>query len=278
MTVEQLFPLPSRSLPLNGLYLKHELYRMGRDSRKAFVYADFVTSLDGRIGVPGSVNQELVIPKEILNPRDWRLFHELAVQADVILSTGRYLRQYAQGEAQDIISSLKEPHFADLIDWRIAQGMNPKPALGVISASLDFPLPEEIWENYKEVLVFTGQKTDPVRIRQLQKKNVKVIFPEKNGEFDGGRLVSILSELGYRSVHVTTGPKIFRLLLAASVVDRLYLTIVLRLLGTQNYASIVEGELLVPPFDLKLYELYYDRHAFNGVGQIFSSYDKYLGI
>lgn len=278
MTVEQLFPLPSRSLPLNGLYLKHELHRMRGDSGKAFVYADFITSLDGRIGVPGSVNQELVIPKEILNQRDWRLFHELAVQADVILSTGRYLRQYARGEAQDIISSLKDPRFEDLMAWRIAQGMDPKPALGVVSASLDFPLPEDIWENYKEVLVFTGQKADPVRVDQLEKQNVKVVFPVKKGKFDGKRLVSILSELGYRSIHMTTGPKIFSLLLASRVVDRLYLTIVLRLLGIQDYASIVEGELLAPPFDLKLYELYYDRHAFNGVGQIFSCYDKYRGI
>ncbi len=273
-TVVQLFPPPSRSLPLKGLYLKHELHLIGQKSGRAFVYANFITSLDGRIAIPRPVYQGLLVPKEISNPRDWRLFHELAIQADVILSSGRYLREYAKGEAQDIISSLMEPRFADLMAWRSDQGLDPKPVLGVISASLDFSLPEGIWENYRGVLVYTSNAADPARVGQLQKQNAKVFFRGEMGSVDGKRLISSLSEQGYRTVYVTAGPRVFHMLLDARVVDRLYLTLALRLLGGQEYASIVEGGLLEPPFDLELHELYYDRWALDGIGQLFSCYDR----
>ena len=51
--VIRLFPGPGQELPLQGLYLNHALRQKAESLGRPFVYANFVTSLDGRIAVPG---------------------------------------------------------------------------------------------------------------------------------------------------------------------------------------------------------------------------------
>ena len=63
------------------------------------------------------------------------------------------------------------------------------------------------------------------------------------------------------------------LLLADGVLDRLYVTLAHRLLGGAPFAGMVEGPLLEPPVDLTLNTLYLDTVGFDGVGQMFVSYD-----
>jgi len=41
------------------------------------------------------------VPDSVANPRDWRLFQELAAQADVLVMSARHLRELAAGAAQD---------------------------------------------------------------------------------------------------------------------------------------------------------------------------------
>ena len=57
-------------------------------------------------------------------------------------TSGRYLREYAEGRAQEILTVYDDPAFADLTQWRREQGLPPQPDLAVISASLDFPVPQ----------------------------------------------------------------------------------------------------------------------------------------
>jgi hypothetical protein len=66
------------------------------------------------------------------------------------------------------------------------------------------------------------------------------------------------------------------LLLAAGVLDRLYLTLTGRILGGQPFSSIVEGPLLEPSVDFKLMSLYYDPLALEGIGQLFSAYETVI--
>jgi hypothetical protein len=100
--ITQLYPLPPTERPLKGTYLAHELRLYSQQSERAFVYSNFVTSLDGRIAIPHPSKPGLMVPKNTANDRDWRLFQELAAQADLIISTGRYLRDWAEGRAQEI--------------------------------------------------------------------------------------------------------------------------------------------------------------------------------
>ncbi|MFN2221501.1 MAG: pyrimidine reductase, partial [Candidatus Promineifilaceae bacterium] len=100
--VLQLYPLPSQQRPLKGLYLAHDLREQEpRTAGRPTIYSNFVTSLDGRIAIPHPSRPGMMVPKTTANERDWRLFQELATQADLIISSGRYLRDWADGRAQE---------------------------------------------------------------------------------------------------------------------------------------------------------------------------------
>ena len=272
-SVLQLYPLPGREVQLEGLYLGHNLRNLAASAARPFIYSNYVTSLDGRIAVPHPTKPGMVVPQATANERDWRAFQELAVQADILLTTGRYLRDYADGRAQEILQVYDDPRFADLKDWRLAQGLSPQPDLALISASLDFPIPPGLTGEGRSVLVITTENADPERIKALEAQTGQVITAGGTG-VSGQRLTQALVERGYNLIYNAAGPKVLHLLLADAVLDRLYLTLANRILGGQPFSSIVEGDLLVPPTDFRLQAAYLDPHALEGLGQLFTSYDR----
>jgi riboflavin biosynthesis pyrimidine reductase len=267
--VLQLHPQPARELPLTGLYLSHNLRRQGQDD--IFVYTNYITSLDGRIATPHPSRPGMTVPRQIANDRDWRLFQELAVQADIIITSGRYLRDYADGRAQEILQVYDDPRFADLKAWRLDQGLPAQPDLAVVSGSLDFPIPELLTADGRSVLVFTTTRADHERKVGLEDQLGRVLIAGED-RVTGTQLVSQLRDLGYHSVFNGTGPKVMHLLLADRVLNRLYLTLANRLLGAQPFSSIVEGPLLEPPIDMSLNTVVFDPHGLDGLGQLFLSY------
>ena len=267
----KLYPLPAEEIPLAGAYLAHNLRQLAGAGGKPFVYANFITSLDGRIAVPHPSGQGLMVPKTTANERDWRLFQELASQADIILSSGRYLRDWAQGRAQEILQ-VDDSRFADLRQWRMEQGLSPHPDIAILSASLDFSIPSMLTAGGRRVIVFTTAGQDPQRVEQIQAQAGEVIAAGE-GSINGQLLLNSLAELGYRTVYSSAGPRILHLLLAGGALDRLYLTYANRLLGGQPFSSILEGPPLDPPVDLKIHEISIDPYALGGSGQLFVSYD-----
>ena len=272
----RLYPLPSQEVPLAGLYLNHELRRLAEGLDRPFVYSNFVTSLDGRIAIPGPTGSGLIVPKQIANRRDWRLFQELTVQADVIISSGRYLRDYAEGHAQEILrTDDDDPLFAGLRQWRIERGLPPQPDIAVISASLDFPIPDALTAGGRRVLIFTVRQADPQRMRTLEAHAGVQLIVAGETSVSGDQLVQAMAELGYRTIYSATGPKVLHLLLAAGVLDRLYLTLANRLLGGQPFSTIVEGSLLAPPIGMTLSTVVFDPSGLDGLGQLFLSYEMH---
>lgn len=269
----QLYPVPAREVELKGLYLGHDLRQHAADLGRAFVYTNYVTSLDGRIAVPRPGGKGMMVPQNTANDRDWRLFQELAVQADVIITSGRYLRDYAEGKAQEILRVYDNPSFEDLGRWRAERGLSAYPDLAVISGSLDFPVPAFLTQSSRRVVILTHGVSDPARRRELEMQAGQVIVAGEN-EVSGRQVVNALSEIGYRTIFMGTGPRVHHLLLSDDVLDRLYTTFAHRLLGGQPFSSLVEGELLDPAVDLKLYALYYDPHALDGLGQLFLAYNR----
>lgn len=272
-TVTQLYPLPPQELPLRGLYLGQDVRREAAALGRPFVYANFVASLDGRIAVPGPTGSGMVVPKQVANSRDWRLFQELAVQADVVISSGRYLRDYASGHAQEILRVYDDPQFADLAQWRVQQGLSPQPDIAVISASLDFPIPEALLAGGRRVVIFTTEQADRRQVRDLEAHAGQVVLAGES-TVAGDRLVQAMAGLGYRAIYSASGPKVLHLLLAAGVLDRLYLTLAHRLLGGDPFSSIVEGPLLAPAVGMRLHTAYYDAAALDGLGQMFLCYQR----
>ncbi len=268
--VLQIYPLPSAERELRGLYLAHDLRQYARENSSPYMYANFVSSLDGRIAVARPDGSGLMVPKNIANERDWRLYQELAAQADLIISSGRYLREWAAGRAQEILQT-DEPRFADLREWRTAHGLKPQPDIAIISSSLDFPIPDVLTHEGRKAIFFTTANPNGERVREIEKQAGQVIVAgEKSVE--GKLFAARVRELGYRTVYSGAGPKILRLLLADGVLDRLYLTFANRVLGGNPFATIVEGALLEPAVEFKLDALYFDGAGLEGVGQMFVSY------
>jgi riboflavin biosynthesis pyrimidine reductase len=271
--VTQLYPLPAQELPLHGLYLGHHVRQSAMVLGRPLVYANFVTSLDGRIAIPGPTGSGLVVPKQVANSRDWRLFQELAVQADVVISSGRYLRDYASGHAQEILRVYDDPQFADLAQWRTQQGLSAQPDIAVISASLDFPIPEALLAGGRRVVIFTTEQADRGRVRELEDRAGQVVMAGDSA-VTGDRLLQAMAGLGYQAIYSASGPKVLHLLLAAGALDRLYLTLAHRLLGGEPFSSIMEGPLLTPAAGMRLHTAYLDAAALDGLGQMFLCYQR----
>ncbi len=272
-TIWQLYPMPAQEVSLEGLYLRHDLRQYGESLGRPFVYTNYVASIDGRIAVPRPNGRGMMVPKDTANDRDWRLFQELAGQADVIISSGRYLRDYAEGKAQEILRIYDEPRFEDLGRWRSERGLPPYPDLAVVSGSLDFPIPPFLTQSGRKVIVITHAAADDARRRKLEDEAGRVITAGES-DVSGKRAIAALGDLGYRTIYMATGPRVHHLLLADDALDRLYMTTAHRLLGGQPFSSLVEGDLLEPATGFRLNSLYFDPHALDGLGQQFTCYER----
>lgn len=269
--IQQLYPLPIRELSLTGAYLAHDLRQFAISLDQPYIYANFVTSVDGRIATPKPRGADLTVPKAIANDRDWRLFQELAAQADLIISSGRYLRDWADGQAQEILQT-DDPRYADLREWREAQGLKPLPDIAVISGSLDFDVPAVLTAEGRRAIFFTTATAPAERVRQLEAQSGRVIIAGERS-VDGALLQQHLGELGYRIVYSAAGPRILYTLLRGQALNRLYVTYASRLLGGLPFSTLLEGPLLEPAVDLKMQTLYLDPAGLDSLGQLFVSYD-----
>ncbi len=269
-TVLRLYPAPIETMALQGLYLGHAL-RVRSDTGRAFVYSNFVASLDGRIALGSSHSSGFTIPKTITNRLDWQLFQELAAQADGLIVSGRYIRQLARGAAQDTLPLSQQPAYRDLFAWRHAQGLAPQPAVVVVSDSLDLPCLDALSKD-RAVFVATGSKANAARVRALEREGIFVIMAGSGRWVEGRLLREKMRQLGLMVIYSIAGPQIAAMLLADHVLDRLYLTHVHRILGGDEYTTLMEGPRLSPPVDFELFALYYQRASENSAGQMFSVY------
>jgi len=269
--ITQLFPQHAEALNLQGLYLSQELQHPGRE--RPFVYSNFVSSLDGRIALPAPVRNTHQVPAAIANPRDWRLYQELGAQADLLLTSARYYRQFALGEAQDTLPVGMEERFADLRQWRIEQGLKPQPDLAIASASLDIPARALAAYRNRQIHVLTGSDSPPDKRRHLEQLGIKVHLAGEGLSADGRQMVDIMGQAGYRSIYVIAGPSLLYSLLQDARLDRLYLTQAHCILGGEDFDTISWGSELRPPQKLRLRSLYYDSATPADCGQLLASYD-----
>ena len=266
------YPTPGGPVALQGLYLDAPLEPRGF-AGPLFVYSDFVVSLDGRIAaaLPGERRQR--VPAATANPRDWRLYQELAGHADLLITSGRYLRDLEAGRAQDVLPVSRDQAFADIRRLRQERGLAPQPDIAVVSGSLDFPVPQSLLRQGRRVMAFTAESAPAERVKDREREGARVI---KVGEanVDGGLLCDRLAEAGYRRAYSVTGARVLHTLLAARRLDTLFLTTVHRLIGGEPFTSLLQGEMLSSPAGFQLNSLYYDAAALDGVGQTFARYDR----
>ena len=269
----RLFPGPSASVPLRGLYLDEHLRPHGTPARP-FVYASFIASLDGRISLPDPETQVRKVPRTLANPRDWRLFQELAASADVLVTSGRYIRDLAAGVAQDTLPVSNKPEFSDLHKWRRAHGQSPQPAVAIVTGSLDLPIPEAILSSGRPMYVVTGAAADTSRVKTLTAQGVQVLKAGNGTRVEGHALVAALAQEGFGNIDMIAGAVLLDTFLVDGVFDRLYLTQACRILGGTSYETLHEGQQLNPPADFKLRSLYYDAAKAGTIEQLFTVFDR----
>jgi riboflavin biosynthesis pyrimidine reductase len=270
--VTRLYPSPGEQCPLEGLYLQHQLHTRGRPNRP-FVYSNFITSLDGRIAIAANDRTTHKVPAAIANPRDWRLYQELAGQADLLITSGRFYRQAVMGEAQDILPIGHQSTFADIRQWRLEQGLQKQPDIAIISGSLDIPLAALEPYRKRKILVITGANADQTRVKELQDHGIDIIHAGAGSRVDGSMMIPELASRGYQSIYAIAGPGVFQTLLEARIVDRLYLTIAQQLLGGDVFDTLSSGPLLAPAQGMQLVQLYHDTHAPDNGGQLLGCFE-----
>ncbi len=250
--LQPLYPPCDVSRPLEGTYLDLNLHKQA-DAGNVFIYANYIASLDGRIALYDESLGEYTVPKSIANDRDWRLYQELAGQADVMLTSARYFRQLEKGKAQDLLPVGSGEKYADIKAWRETQGLKAQPDVMILSNSLDIPLTALEKVQDREVIVCTGS-TDNAKIQGLEQADVTVLQAEEvTGAFVRQRLI----DLNYRSAYLIAGPKVHATFVQAGCVDELFLTTYFTLLGGTKVSGLLDA-YLPKAQSLKLLSSYLD--------------------
>ena len=273
LPVTQLLPPTGTARELQGLYLDEGLQGRGTTTRP-FVYSNYVSSIDGRIALPSPDHRSHQVPPAIGNARDWRLFQELAAQADVLITSARYFRQAEVGEHQDQLPVGPDEDFADLRAWRLQQGLAAQPDVVILSNSLDIPVAALQGYAQRNLYLAVGSGNDLARAHSLtHAAGIELLQAGKGAAVDGATLIRELGRLGYRSVYAIAGPAVLNTLLRGRVLDRLYLTQAHRLLGGTEFDTLNWGPVLNGAVTLEPAHLYLDSHAPQGASQLFAAYD-----
>ena len=269
-----LYPTPQKEVPLTGLYLDHRVHELGTQSRP-FVYANFVSSLDGRIALADTQYGNSYIPKHIMSSSDFRLFMELHAQADCLITHGGYLRALASKKLGNILQVGSHPQCTGLINWRKNNKLSEQPAIVIASASLDFPMHESLKNTQQPVYIATGVNADPYRVDKWKKLGYSVLFCGKDKMVQGAKLIHQLSLLGYKSIYLIAGPQMLDTMVRDNQLSRFYQTITHQLIGGKNFRTLLSNSELGSKGNLTLKSLYYDYDTSSPTssGQFFMQFE-----
>jgi riboflavin biosynthesis pyrimidine reductase len=264
--VIELFPTPGAERKLAGLHLSHDV-RSGIEAHSSFVFSGFISSIDGRIGTDGTVGA----PPSLGNERDWRLFQELIVQADVVVVSGRYVRDVGRGVARNIIPNATDGIDGDLVRYRVERGLSSQPAVAIVTRSGGFDTTVASGLS-DEVIVAYGAEVSAEMLQSWTDAGLDAVLVGEDGDVEVSRLMAALTERGHRVVFSAAGPKVLAMLLPA--LDALYLTLGAQLLGGQSYMTLLEGDELRPSRGFTVETVYLDRHGPSGTTQLFLEFRR----
>ncbi len=266
--VTRLFPDFQSDLPLPGLYWREDLRAFATHER-AFIYTNFVSSIDGRISVSDD-DVARGVPSALANHNDWRLYQELAAQADVVITSGRYVREKAAGIAGPMLTFAADETMRDIVEWRIELAGTPLPDVAVVSRALDFDVEAAKTIGGRVVALGSGACTED-RVHELEDAGVTVVLGRSTLGLTGMEIARGLFEAGYRTAFSAAGPGVAHTLIEDGVLDRLYVTQVFEVLGGRNYVTLNEGTLLDTPMSMKLDSLHLDAGK-DGAAQLFAAF------
>jgi len=264
----RLYPNSGEKCPISGLYLAHQIYKLGT-TESPFVYANFLSSLDGRIALEDVSQSTTYIPKHLTTASDFRLFMELHAQADCLISHGGYMRALGEGRLGNILQVRDK----DLVEWRRNNNLKAQPAVIIASASLNFPMHRSLQEHAQKVYIATGRNADPDRIRYWQDLGYPILVTGEDRMVQGAPLIHELHGLGYKNIYLIAGPQMLDTIVREKQLSRLYLTITHQLIGGKDFRTLLTGSTLGPEGNLILKSMYYDPDSPSESGQFFMQFD-----
>ena len=197
---------------------------------RPFVYLNMVASTDGRAAIDGRT-------ESLGSETDTLLLTELRTLADAVLIGTGTLR--AEGYGRMVGN-------AERVARREAAGLAPTPTAVLLSRSLALPWDAGLFAAAGQpVLAYTGSDAEPPEVAA----DLEVVRLEDPSP---AAALSDLRGRGVRALLCEGGPTLNRALLAAGVVDELFLTLSPLLAGNADAPRIVEGEDLPQAVALQL--------------------------
>jgi riboflavin-specific deaminase-like protein len=226
--VELLFPERRRTSPeqlASGL-------RLGDHAphQRPYLVLNMVSSLDGRATIEWRT-------KGLSTELDRRLFHHLRTQADAVMVGAGTTRTERYG---------RMAKSEELREKRQREGLSRDPLAVVVSGRLDLPVDLPLLnEPEQRVLIATASDAVlPGVADQVEYARVGDDLPLL--------MARLREQYGIRSVLCEGGPTLNSFLLAAGLVDELFLTLNPKLVGGAAALTIVAGRELVEPAELSL--------------------------
>jgi len=269
--VVQLYPQSGESVPLRGLYLsRNKLAQVNTDM--PVVYANFLTSMDGRIALKNDYDEYYMLPAQLKSDEDFMLLLELYAHADCIITHGGYMRALAEERLGNVLQLPRLPETEYMHVWREQHGMKPNPDIVVISGSLDFPWHESLNSSEQSVHIATGgSPIDEKHQGWLQKGHEVHRFGDAT-HIDVDHLMQFLQSKGYQSVYLMAGPDLLQDMIEKSYVKHFFVTMSHQLLGGESYKTLLDGRPLGNKGHLKLEKMYFDMENSNSLGQWYAEF------
>jgi riboflavin-specific deaminase-like protein len=226
--VELLFPERRRTSPeqlASGLRLRDHA-----PPQRPYLVLNMVSSLDGRATIEWRT-------KGLSTELDRRLFHHLRTQADAVMVGAGTTRTERYG---------RMAKSEELREKRQREGLSRDPLAVVVSGRLDLPVDLPLLnEPEQRVLIATASDAVlPGVADQVEYARVGDDLPLL--------MARLREQYGIRSVLCEGGPTLNSFLLAAGLVDELFLTLNPKLVGGAAALTIVAGRELVEPAELSL--------------------------
>ena len=200
---------------------------------RPYLVLNMVSSLDGKATIEWRT-------KGLSTELDRQLFHELRTQADAVLVGAGTVRIERYG---------RMAKSEELRDKREREGLARDPLAVVVSGRLDLPADLPLLnEPEQRVVIATGSDAS------LPDLGEQVEY-ERSGDDLPVLMARLREQHGVRSVLCEGGPTLNAHLLAAGLVDELFLTLNPKLAGGAAALTIVAGRALVEPAELELVSL-----------------------
>lgn len=274
-TVIRLYPGDGESVPLKGLYLRQDQSAWENSQildRSPYIYANFLTSLDGRIALNQTGSDQYHLPDQLKSDEDFMLFLELYAHADCIITHSGYMRALDDGRLGNVLQLPETSETQYIHDWRQQQGMKKNPDVVIISGSLDFPWHASLDESEQQVHIATGGKASKERKQYWANAGHQVNQMGEQSHVDVKQLIKFLNEKGYRSVYLVAGPDLLQDLIECHYVHSFYMTMSHQLLGGKDFKSLLSGGVLNELGRMKLENMYMDVENSNALGQWYAEF------